>query len=478
MFQSTSKRFVFIAVAAVEFVSACSSNSKSGDLVGTATIAITNAPPDGTCIEVTAEGYRSVTQRFDVSAGQSTVFTLAGLPVGTVIFDANAFADTCSDVAASEATSTSSMATSLVPTWVSDPVTASVAVSPPVEVTLFMHRNGRANVSIDFGNEPPDGGPTTQPQVIVSGASGVATLAVDQTGVFWSNVNGISSAPLTGVPDGGAGKLLVNAFDESSTLAIQNGQVYFTLYASGLVESVPESGGSPTTLANNQRNPTGILAVGNSLFWWNQGAANGIGNPVVGGALLTAPTTGVFPVQPTTVASFASASTPCCSSSVLVSGTRVYFAIDLSISEVLTIFASPISGVPDGGAADIVFSGAASENFFVDSTGVYVLAPSASSGAAVDIVKVPLTGLPSGGQPTVIVSGLMTNAFASDGANLYWNDNVAGRMMKAPNAGLQAGAQPQVVAVSNETQVTSFAFDATYVYWANFTSSTIVRAPK
>ena len=478
MFQSTSKWCVFIVTAAVGFVSACSSNSESGNLVGTATVAITNAPPDGTCIEVMAVGFRTVTQRFDVAAGQSTVFTMAGLPVGTVIFNANAFADTCSAVAAAEATSTSPMATGLVPTWVSDPVTASVAVSPPVEVMLFMHRNGRANVSIDFGNEPPDGGPTTQPQLIASGASDVATIAVDQTGVFWSNVNGINSAPLTGVADGGAGNLLVNAFDESSTLAIRNGQVYFTLNASGVVESVSESGGSPTVLANNQRNPTGIVAAGNSLFWWNQGAANGIGAPLVGGALLMAPTTGVFPVQPTIVASFASAGTPCCSSSVRVSGTQVYFATELSLSEVLTIFAAPMSGVPDGGAADVVFSGAASENFFVDSTGVYVLAPNATSGTAVDIVKVPLNGLPAGGQPTVVVSGLMTNAFASDGANLYWNDNVAGRIMKAPNAGLQAGAQSQVVAVSNETQVTSLAFDATYVYWANFTSSTIVRAPK
>jgi cysteine-rich repeat protein len=118
-------------------------------MIGTAQVAITAAPSDGTCIQITADGFRTVTRSFDVPVGQSTVLHLAGLPLGTVIFSANASTGPCSMVPPGAA-----------PNWVSDPVTATVAVSPPVSVTLAMHRNGNANIGVDFPNEPADGGPS------------------------------------------------------------------------------------------------------------------------------------------------------------------------------------------------------------------------------------------------------------------------------------------------------------------------------
>jgi hypothetical protein len=120
---------------------------------------------------VTASGDRTVTRQYDVAAGQSTVFTMSGLPLGTVVFSAAAFADSCSDVTtAREATNTSVFTESnLIPDWVSDPVVASVAVSPAVGVTLVMHRNGNAGVSVDFPNEPADGGPPDGSPIPCSG---------------------------------------------------------------------------------------------------------------------------------------------------------------------------------------------------------------------------------------------------------------------------------------------------------------------
>jgi hypothetical protein len=126
---------------------ACGPNGGSGDgsheLTGTAAIAITNAPPDGTCIQVTAVGYRTVMQSFTVASGASTVLPMKGLPLGSVAFSANAFAGACAMVNPMT-----------VPNWISDPVPANVAVAPPVSVTIEMRRNGNASVSVDFPNEP------------------------------------------------------------------------------------------------------------------------------------------------------------------------------------------------------------------------------------------------------------------------------------------------------------------------------------
>jgi hypothetical protein len=122
----------------------------SGELTGKASIAITNAPPDGTCLQITVTGFRTVTRSFDLAAGASTVFELGGLPVGSDTFTASAFGQACSTVTAAS-----------VPNWVSDPVVQTVTVTADVSVPLTMHRNGRASVSVDFPNEPDGGGDAT-----------------------------------------------------------------------------------------------------------------------------------------------------------------------------------------------------------------------------------------------------------------------------------------------------------------------------
>src|SRR5262245_14589195 len=82
---------------------------------GVAVFAITNAPSDAACLQITAAGSRTVVKSFSLSPGQDAVFTLSGLPVGNVVFSELAFAQDCSAVTASS-----------VPTWVSDPVPATI----------------------------------------------------------------------------------------------------------------------------------------------------------------------------------------------------------------------------------------------------------------------------------------------------------------------------------------------------------------
>lgn len=118
----------------------------SNELTGTAEIALTNAPSDGTCIAVTAEGRRTVSKKFDVAPGASTVVAMRGLPLGQVAFSAQAFGGTCNEVT-----------TDSVPNWTTEaPVSATVRVRPPVLVTLNLVHNGSALVSVGF-DEDPDG---------------------------------------------------------------------------------------------------------------------------------------------------------------------------------------------------------------------------------------------------------------------------------------------------------------------------------
>jgi hypothetical protein len=164
------ERWLAPAVGALLVSCGVAASTDSRELTGTASVAITSAPADGICVQITVTGSRTVIRSFDVTAGTSTVFDLGGLPLGTDTFTASAFGQACSTVTAMS-----------VPNWVSDPVVQSVAVSPTVTVSLAMHRNGRAGVSVDFPNEPDgssDAPPTCAPGLQLCGNSCV-NLATD-----------------------------------------------------------------------------------------------------------------------------------------------------------------------------------------------------------------------------------------------------------------------------------------------------------
>jgi hypothetical protein len=91
------------------------------------------------CIVVTVEGARTVQKQQGVSAGQSSMLSLRGLPLGTATFTAQAYTGACSGVSSSS-----------VPSWLSDPVVVTLASGVAAQVTLPMRHNGQADVSVDF----------------------------------------------------------------------------------------------------------------------------------------------------------------------------------------------------------------------------------------------------------------------------------------------------------------------------------------
>lgn len=134
-------------VAVCSALAACSSpNPEAEEGLGVATAAVTNVPSDVSCIVITVTGNRVAERKFDVTTGASSVLSMKGLPVGSVTFVGNAYPTACSAV-----TSSSS------PTWLSDPVNATLSAGVDAPVTLPLRRNGSSTVSVDFEDGPDSG---------------------------------------------------------------------------------------------------------------------------------------------------------------------------------------------------------------------------------------------------------------------------------------------------------------------------------
>src|SRR5512134_984297 len=107
---------------------------------GAAVLMVSQAPADTQCVQITAEGNRTVIRVFPVTPGQSTAtLSMSGLPVGDVTFTGAAFSANCGAVSQS-----------VEPEWVAEPVAVVVVSSPAVTVPLVFRRNGQATVNADF----------------------------------------------------------------------------------------------------------------------------------------------------------------------------------------------------------------------------------------------------------------------------------------------------------------------------------------
>lgn len=133
-------RSLVLCCLASILAAACSAELED---VGQAEVTITQVPTGTSCVRVTAAGGRKVVKNFEVSAGQSSTFSLNALPLGTVDFSGDAFATRCTDVTSGS-----------VPTWLSDRIPVSVTDGAVAMVTLVMRRNGRVSVGVDFEDEP------------------------------------------------------------------------------------------------------------------------------------------------------------------------------------------------------------------------------------------------------------------------------------------------------------------------------------
>jgi hypothetical protein len=120
---------------------ACGGNgptSGEGEL-GSAELAITQVPAGVRCVQVLAQGSRTVEHLYTVTANQSSILTMDALPVGQVQFSGNAFSTSCASGVVGQT-----------PAYVADAVFAQIVSGSAASVKLNMRRNGRATVSVDF----------------------------------------------------------------------------------------------------------------------------------------------------------------------------------------------------------------------------------------------------------------------------------------------------------------------------------------
>jgi hypothetical protein len=109
-------------------------------------------PEDVTCIRVTAAGeFRSSVNDFGVVPGTTLTESLTRLPVGSVVFSANAYATACDSVTKSTN-----------PMWISDEKTVNLVQGRSSSVTLTLYKNGRAKVTVEFADQE-DGGTDAGP---------------------------------------------------------------------------------------------------------------------------------------------------------------------------------------------------------------------------------------------------------------------------------------------------------------------------
>lgn len=139
---------------AVSMSVGCDSNRQGGpgspaevEENGQALLTVGTIPDDVTCVIVTVAGdARTAARSFDVQGGDTLSESLTGLPVGAVVFSADAYAQACSTVTKSTS-----------PTWLSEDKDVTLVQGKSSSVTLTLYKNGRAKVSVQFADQE-DGG--------------------------------------------------------------------------------------------------------------------------------------------------------------------------------------------------------------------------------------------------------------------------------------------------------------------------------
>jgi hypothetical protein len=93
-------------------------------------------------------------------------------------------------------------------------------------------------------------------------------IAVDSSYVYWVNDGdavGITRAPL----DGGAPVSLVTGLTSPTYLAVDDTNLYWTSVNGGLVMKLPLAGGPPVVLAHGQNGPWTVAVDDTSVYWTN-----------------------------------------------------------------------------------------------------------------------------------------------------------------------------------------------------------------
>jgi len=140
-------RLSLLALATLIAMPGCDDTQPGATETGELLLSVSAIPENVACIRVTITGeFRDVVGDFTVAQGDTLTQSFTGLPVGAVVFSANAYSQACTSVTKST-----------VPMWVSEDKTVNIVQGKSSTVTLTLFKNGRAKVTVEFGDQD-DGG--------------------------------------------------------------------------------------------------------------------------------------------------------------------------------------------------------------------------------------------------------------------------------------------------------------------------------
>ena len=163
-------------------------SAADGDLASV-TLELGIAPTDARCavITVTPQTGPAVVRSITLVPQQPTIFTLTGLPVGIVTFTQQVFTVACSMVTATTPA-----------TWITDPVTVTLAASVPVDLSFALRRvdgGGQVTIHDDFPASP------NQISLVTIGRTSLL-LATGPDGNVWvTNQDGLTRGVAFGLAD-------------------------------------------------------------------------------------------------------------------------------------------------------------------------------------------------------------------------------------------------------------------------------------